>query len=291
MLNINAPNFTTAVAELVKSEIDEYCATAYDDGHRDHLGASEIGEPCLRKLWYKFRWAKRELFSGRMQRLFNRGKREEARFIEWLEGIGAQVKTHEGVNDDGTPKQIRVGGGSGHFGGSIDCEIILPERFGLTEPILGEFKTNGTGAGFNSVVDKKVKVAKPKHYIQQCVYGRLRGYRFALYFIINKNDDDLCVELVPLDWNIADENIKKGSYVIYSKEPPPRIAENPAYTDCKYCHLNGICYNGEPVERNCRSCRHSEPKHGGEWFCNKFNGNIPKDFIKKGCDQHFGINQ
>jgi len=72
-------------------EVDAYCVQTYDGGHRTHLGASLIGRDCKRYLWYVFRWCRRSDTDGRRQRLFNRGHREEARFIEWLEGIGFRI--------------------------------------------------------------------------------------------------------------------------------------------------------------------------------------------------------
>ncbi len=82
---------TEVTAQQIKDAIDAYCAEAYDDGHRTHLGASLIGHECSRHLWYVFRWVRHERFPPRMLRLFNRGHREEARFIEWLRGIGWEV--------------------------------------------------------------------------------------------------------------------------------------------------------------------------------------------------------
>lgn len=90
-LQLDAPGVATKIAKRVKDEIDAYCVKAYDDGHRTHLGASLIGRDCKRYLWYVFRWCKHVKHDGRKQRLFNRGHREEARFIEWLEGIGFKI--------------------------------------------------------------------------------------------------------------------------------------------------------------------------------------------------------
>ena len=45
-----------------------------DNGWREHLGASEIGDPCSRKLWYLFRWVAVKKFDARMLRLFARGQ-------------------------------------------------------------------------------------------------------------------------------------------------------------------------------------------------------------------------
>lgn len=91
IIQLDSPGVQQALAKRLAEDIDEYCAAVYDDGHRNHLGASLIGDECKRKLWYVFRWVKNEKFSGQMQRLFNRGHREEERFIEWLEGIGIKL--------------------------------------------------------------------------------------------------------------------------------------------------------------------------------------------------------
>lgn len=62
-----------------------------EDPRRRHLGGSLIGRKCSREIWYGFRWASKTLQSGRMLRLFNRGHREEARFVEWLRRIGVEL--------------------------------------------------------------------------------------------------------------------------------------------------------------------------------------------------------
>ena len=51
------------------------------DGFREHLGASLIGKPCGRALWFDFRWVTPSRFSGRMLRLFETGQREEDRIV------------------------------------------------------------------------------------------------------------------------------------------------------------------------------------------------------------------
>ena len=51
---------------------------AEDDGpHRGRLGASIIGRPCARQLWYSFRNLFDRTFSGRILRLFETGHLEE----------------------------------------------------------------------------------------------------------------------------------------------------------------------------------------------------------------------
>lgn len=62
-----------------------------DKPFRAHLGGSMIGKKCERELFYSFRWFKRPTFDGRMLRLFNRGHKEEFRFVEYLRMIGIEV--------------------------------------------------------------------------------------------------------------------------------------------------------------------------------------------------------
>jgi hypothetical protein len=73
-----------------------------DGGRRGHLGASLIGNPCARALYYGFRWAHQEKFSGRMLRLFDRGHEEEFRFRDWLELLGIKVD----IVDPATVEQL-----------------------------------------------------------------------------------------------------------------------------------------------------------------------------------------
>ena len=276
------------LAAMIKADIDAYCVKTYSDTHRTHLGASIIGDDCRRRLWYIFRWARYEHFDGRMLRLFNRGHKEEERFIEWLEGIGGTVHA---LTDEG--KQYRISGVEGHFGGSLDAGAKLPQHYtnklGLPAnfvlpPFLGEFKTSGTGSKFADLLKKGVALCKPKHYNQMCTYGRYYGFRYALYFCINKNDDDLYIEVVELDWQLGEDNLVKAHSVITAKEAPPKLSENPAHFECKYCHFSDICHWGQQPEKNCRSCKLAVAVENAQWFCTRYQQVIPADFIPKGCE-------
>ncbi|QBZ71737.1 hypothetical protein [Pseudomonas phage KP1] len=336
-VDLNAPGIAKALSKRIADDIDEYCAKAYDDGHRNHLGGSLIGDSCSRKLWYSFRWCLHEKHSGRQQRLFNRGHREEERFIEWLEGIGAQVFYEDrdgfwyhaesdcyGISKEGETMdslcewvrptdsnylhhvsrakadglkfpQYRVSAVMGHFGGSLDGIAILPERYGIKDPVLLEFKTNGTGAGFNKLGDSGMSVAKPLHFAQTSTYGSDEAYRFThvLYLNINKNDDSIHVEVVKLDWNLGDQMRNKAERIILSQVPPPRLSDNPTFRDCGWCAMKDICHKGAIPEKNCRSCAHARPVENKGWWCDlhspQANENIPKEVIPKGCDSYFPI--
>jgi hypothetical protein len=227
-----------------------------------------------------------------MLRLFQRGHHEEARFTEYLTGIGAQVVEFQPDADGNANKgeqQYRIKAVMGHFGGSLDGQIMLPERYGIPFGMLSEYKTKGTGAGFVKLCKEGVQLVAPQHYAQMSMYGRAYGYKYALYMCVNKNDDSLHVEVVELDWRLGEELERKAYDVITAQVPPAKIAETPAFHTCKMCHFSGICFSGEAVEVNCRSCVNASPVDNGEWYCNVYQGVIPSDFIKQGCDKHTPI--
>ena len=293
-VSLDAPGVAKALAKRILEEIDEYCVRTYDGGHRSHLGASLIGRECKRYLWYVFRWCLHEKTTGRQQRLFNRGHREEARFIEWLEGIGFKVwfeNRDEGPNEKGEYPQYRISDVMGHFGGSLDGIAILPERYGIEEPVLLEFKTNGTGAGFNKLADDGMPIAKPEHFAQTSTYGKKYNFRYCVYLNINKNDDSLHVEVVELNHGLGEQMIMKAEQIIMSQTPPARLSDNPTFHKCGYCHLKDICHKGAVVEVNCRSCAFARPVENAEWFCEVHNGNIPKEFIPNACPSYKAITQ
>ena len=293
-VSLDAPGVAKALAKRILEEIDEYCVHTYDGGHRSHLGASLIGRECKRYLWYVFRWCLHEKTTGRQQRLFNRGHREEARFIEWLEGIGFKVwfeNRDEGPNEKGEFPQYRISDVMGHFGGSLDGIAVLPERYGIAEPVLLEFKTNGTGAGFNKLADDGMPIAKPEHFAQTSTYGKKYNFRYCVYFTINKNDDSLHIEVVKLNHNLGEQMIMKAEQIIMSETAPARLSDNPTFHKCGYCHMKEVCHKGAGVEVNCRSCAFARPVENAEWFCEVHNGNIPKDFIAKACASYKAITQ
>src|SRR5258708_32880430 len=264
MIDLTIPTDRDKLAELIQSDINTYCETFYDQGHRNHLGASELGDECWRKLWYGFRWTKQEKFDGRMMRLFNVGHSAEPRFVSYLKGIGFEVKEF-----DENGKQFRVSGAMGHYGGSLDGMCKAPAKYELSKDIIISlsFKTNNTGAGYNKVVTDALSKSKPKHWAQECQYGYKTGIKYCIYMIENKNDSDITVKIVELDWNLGAQLEKKANDIIFSKEPPPRISDNPSFFNCKFCHQSGICHNGETPEKNCRSCRNSTPTENATWTC------------------------
>lgn len=271
-----------AIEDRLYQWLDKYSEEKFPSEHRNHLGVSIIGDRCSRKLWYNFRWVKLEKHEPRMKRLLNRGHLEEPKFTELLMWMGFHVRTI----DPETKKQYRFSSVSGHYGGSGDSVALLPDLPNFH--ILIEYKTHNNKS-FTKLKTDRLKISKPQHYTQMCCYGKEFKLKYGLYCAINKDNDDIYFEFVELDWNLATLMEKKAAGIIDSQIAPPRISDQPSYFDCKRCHFNDICHNGAAVEINCRSCRNATPIDKGEWRCSIY-GEIPLDFIKKGCPQHASIN-
>lgn len=265
---------------------EEYSRETYPSKHREHLGASAIGEKCRRKLWYGFRWVKLGEAEGRMRRLWQRGHDEEDKIDKLLSWMGFFVREI----DPHTSKQYKFSELNGHYGGSGDGIALLPWFRDESQRILVEKKTFGVKY-FSPLKTKGMKEATPKYWAQQCSYGAAFKLRYGLFIAVCKDTDEIYYELNQLDWNFAAELQNKAKDVITAELPPEKISNDPNYFECKWCSFVDVCHWGEAVEKNCRSCKNSKPVESGAWRCSHWNAIIPSDAIAKGCDAHSSVNE
>jgi len=251
--------------------------------HRPHMGASLIGHECERYVWLTWRWVLKPEFKGRILRLFDTGKREEARILEELRGIGATVWD---VDPD-SGEQWRVSTCNGHFGGSLDGVAKgLPEA--PKSVCVLEFKTHGDKS-FVDLVKNKVQVAKLQHYDQMQVYMGLMDIDRAMYVGVNKNTDDIYCEWVHFDKDRFFVLKERAQYLIDAPNPPVKLSEDPAYYVCKMCSMWRHCHGGLAAEANCRTCCHATPVENAAWQCQHHNAEITTDMQRQGCGQHLMI--
>lgn len=264
-------------------------------GQRTYLGASQIGKPCERALWYSFRWCDDgKGFDGRMLRLFETGDLEEVRLVKDLRAIGCEV--HE--VDPETGEQFEVSAVAGHFSGHMDgaaCGIPeAPKTWHLLE-----FKTHNAKS-FREVRAKGVKASKPEHYAQMCVYMKLGGLKRALYLAQNKDTDELYSER--LRWeevkDDAESFMVRAERIIRAKVPPERISEDRDFYLCKFCQYRQLCHGSKPpspavpLTISCRSCVHATPEMDtdyGRWSCAKHQRTLSTPEQEKACEDHLLI--
>ncbi|MBI1207403.1 MAG: oxidoreductase [Azospirillum sp.] len=253
-----------------------------DNGYRDHLGASVIGNRCNRALWYIFRWATRAAFSGRMLRLFETGQLEESRIVKNLRAAGITILP---VDPD-SGRQWAVEAHGGHFGGSMDgVGVGFPEA-----PLtwhLTEMKTHNDKS-FYKLVWEGVELSKPLHYTQMQIYMELAEIERAIYIAVNKNTDEIYTERVKRNRKFARRAIERAKRIIDATEPPAGISVDPSWFECRFCDHNAVCYGDSMPERHCRSCLSSSPVDGG-WWCDRHSKHLSPKEQRAGCQNHLFI--
>lgn len=261
--------------------VDCAIENANTEGYRSHLGASVIGNECLRYLFYHFRWMHKESYPARTLRIFEVGFGFEARVRQGLESIGCQF-----LDKLSTGQQIRFSDLQGHFGGSIDGVFIAPS-WGINEPTLLECKTSGTGSPFNDLAKRGMRETKQQHFIQNSVYGKGLQLNNVLYVCENKNDSSWYFELLPLSREVAEAAYKKAQFVIFETDSPPKkVNQKRNFFLCNMCSMQPICHDGVKTDVNCRSCKNAEPIEGGQWRCNHWGQVIPPEAILNACPEH-----
>lgn len=292
------PFIATKTLEAIAREIEKDQGARYrgilrktmpqvEDAYRDeqetfrsHLGASLIGRPCAREIWYSWHWTTPPLFDGRMLRLFNRGHLEEGRMAALLLLVGCEL-----YQFDENGKQFRMRGHEGHYGGGLDGVIKnLPDI--PDKPVLGEFKTHNDKS-FQKVKSEGVRSAKIEHFAQMQQYMGAYQLEWAAYFAVNKNDDELYAELVPFDRENQQRFYDRAGQIVAALDPPPKINQSPGWWQCKFCDQSGVCHGSALPARNCRTCLYGTPMNEGKWVCaNEATsyGDLSKDMQLKGCE-------
>lgn len=264
---------------------------AYEDNadtqNRPHLGASLIGRECSRDLWFSFRWVGIKHHAGRILRLFERGQREEAVFVENLRASGVTVYD---VNPQ-TGKQFQFSDIGGHFGGSMDAcaQGILeaPKTWHVCE-----FKTHNAKS-FAKLTGEGVEKAKPEHAAQMQCYMRWSGMTRAFYLAVNKDTDELYSERLHYDELTGIKLIEKARRIITSTEPLVRISDRPDWWQCKLCNHYDICHQRKIPAVNCRTCAHATPEldSDGRWTCARYHCDLSVETQRQGaqCPSHLFI--
>lgn len=266
---------------LIAAALDKYVLDSEDKEYRTHLGASTLGDACMRKVFYKWRWAGKEVFPPRMLRLFNRGHREEPRLIALLRGAGFTVWD---AGESGEMKaQMRISDYNGHSGGTPDGVILgLPGY--EAEPFLLEMKTHAFDL-FAKVAKDGVFSANFKYYIQMQTYMRKLELAYALYIGVNKDNDEIYYEIVPYKQALAEKFHALAGEIIFARKPPERISESPGWHECKYCFAKNMCHFDEMPDVNCRTCAYASPEENGTWSCARGRAEIATDPVA-GCPEH-----
>lgn len=230
-------------------------------GLRDHLGASVIGDPCLRKIWLSYRGCGQSNIDARMIRLFNRGHLEEARFHAMLQASG--IKTFWEYNGR------QYGYKQGMFAGSIDgLALNVPEC--PNELVMLEFKTMNDSR-FKQFVSTGMTFFKG--YENQCKVNMYCMCKYqadvlkelcpdnpviwnTLFVAVNKNTDEVHAVLIHRDDDWVEKYLdKRINATLNNEQVPAGLHEKVTYMECKCCNLKKYCFEQKELPHNCRTCQ------------------------------------
>lgn len=245
---------------------------------RAYLGASILGGPCERALWYAFRWADERTFDGRTYRLFERGRNEERTIIEELRGIGAEVS--DAAPDGSQWGFVDLGG---HFRGHIDAAVRNTPYAEKTWAVL-EAKTHSLKS-FRELTDKGVEKSHPTHYAQMQIYMGQLGMDRALYYAVCKDNDQIHTEWLHFSAEEYERLMQRARRIIEAPEPLQKISNDASWYQCKWCDYASICHGTAAPRPHCRTCAHSTPVGDG-WNCARHEADIPLEAQRTGCEHH-----
>lgn len=231
---------------------------------RNYLGASRVGEACMRKLAYEYLAFPKDEgreFKGTTLRIFDMGHDGEERQAQYLRLSGFDLITHKAdggqigfaVAWDEEAKAFRF---SGHIDGVI---VKAPYESGVVCPALWEAKSLGAKS-FADVLRKGVEVSKPVYYAQMQLYMAYLdlGANPGLFSAINRDTGEMYFERVPFNAAAAQAASDKGVKVVQSRHPEelPRVAKVSTDSRCKFCDFPQRCW-AEPAA--------AEPVTSGAW--------------------------
>lgn len=243
----------TRLSYDIANDIFDACAKA--DKPRNYLGMSEVGHPCDRFIWFKFRQFTKIPMDNRMFLLFRFGDKIEELICSNLRAAGYKL---ENAWPDPQAAFVTLGG---ILHGHSDGAIYLPEGKALLECKSANKKK------FQAFTLGGVRATYEKYYWQSQLYMGCGNLDRALFVILCKDDSNIYTEIVPFnkaEFNGLIERIR--GICTYPAFPP--IMDIP---DCQYCDYRLHCKTNEAFQttHNCMTCNYLKVtiNESAEFYC------------------------
>lgn len=213
---------------------------------RNYLGASAIGDECLRKVQLQYMGKEPEV-SAQQLRTFDIGHCLEDLVIQWLRIAGFYVITR---NENG--EQFGFSTADGKLQGHVDGIIQgFPKKFvdgagtSPTAPWLLEIKTMNNKS-WNDTKKHEVLVSKPIYYAQVQLYMAYMAGAMerCLFVALNKDTSELYFEVIAFDSEAAQKYSDRAVQVLKAtknNELLPCVSGDPSFYLCKMCAFRNVC--------------------------------------------------
>lgn len=219
---------------------DIFEAAAKGDRPRNYLGMSEVGHPCDRYIWFRFRQFTKIPTESRMYLLFRFGDKVEELICTYLREAGYKL---ENAWPDEQAAYSALGG---ILRGHSDGAIWLPEGKALLECKSANKKK------FQAFSLAGVRATYEKYYWQAQLYMGCGNLDRALFIVLNKDDSNIYTEIVPFNKADFDWMLSRIATIV-SLPTWPAPVDIP---DCQYCDYRLHCKTEEGVQttHNCMTC-------------------------------------
>lgn len=212
---------------------------------RDYLGASLIGNPCERQIWYAYHHYPAEPFKAETLWNFEDGHRTEDLIAARLRLVpGIELYTHD---EEGNQFGFQALGGK--FRGHTDGVIVGLYQAPKT-PHIWENKASGQKK-FNEFQAIKADVGEKhalrkwneNYFIQAQLYMHYLecDRHYLTVALAGGREIDSCrTEYQP---DVAENAINKADRILQHRAPPERLSNRPDYYYCKhFCAFKGECH-------------------------------------------------
>ena len=210
---------------------------------RKYLGASSLGDPCARKLQYRYIGQQKDKdkgFPAKTLRTFALGHTIEDLMIMYFRDAGFDLRTEKGG------EQFGFAVAEGEIKGHIDGVIVggpLPIQY----PMLWECKS-ANDRKFAEFVRKGVAEANPVYAAQVAMYQAYMDLTDnpCCFTVLNKNTSEIYIELIPFNQDLAQSTSDKAVNIIRAtrgNDMLPRIAQNDDFFMCKWCEFRNTCWD------------------------------------------------
>jgi hypothetical protein len=205
---------------------------------RNYLGASVIGDDCLRKIQLQYQQKESE-FSAQNLRTFDIGNCLESLIADWMISGGFDLRTK---NENGDQFGFSVADGkiAGHcdgiiFGGPDFCKY----------PCLWECKTMNNKS-WNDTMKRGVMISKPIYFAQIHIYMSYMELdeNPCVFTSLNKDTSELYHEFIPFDAEAAQRYPDRAVQIIKASENNelmPCLSNDPSFYKCKMCSYRQEC--------------------------------------------------
>ena len=227
------------IKELDRGIIDKNFKTP----KRRYLGASSLGDPCSRKIQYRYMGQEADAerdFSAQTLRIFALGHSIEDLMIVHFRDAGFDLRTQL------KGEQFGFDTANGEVRGHIDGVIVggpLPIQY----PMLWECKS-ASDKKFKEFVRNGMAVSNPVYAAQVALYQAYMNLTEnpCCFTVLNKNTSEIYIELVPFNAELAQATSDKAVNIIKAtkaNEMLPRVAQNSDYYGCRFCEFQDTCWS------------------------------------------------